>query len=67
MQKAQTQPKPAVPTEAAVLSKAVANAARLWGLSNEVLGKVIGVSGPTKRGSSIITSLTAGPASSKGM
>ena len=47
MQKAQSQPKPAVPTEAAVLSKAVANAARLWGLSNEVLGKVIGVSGPT--------------------
>ena len=47
MQKAQTKPHPAVPAEAAVLSKAVANAARLWGLSNETLGKVIGVSGPT--------------------
>lgn len=47
MQKAQTKPRAAVPTEAAVLSKAVSNAARLWGLSNETLGKVIGVSGPT--------------------
>lgn len=47
MQKAQTRARPAVPTEAAVLSKAVSNAARLWGLSNETLGKVIGISGPT--------------------
>ena len=47
MQKAQVKPNPAVPAEAAVLSRAVSNAARLWGLSNETLGKVIGVSGPT--------------------
>ena len=47
MQTAQTRPKPAVPTEAAVLSKAVANAARLWGLSNDRLGRIIGVSAPT--------------------
>ena len=47
MQTAKTRPKAAVPTEAAVLSKAVANAARLWGISNEVLGRIIGVSGPT--------------------
>ena len=47
MQKTQAQAKPAVPTEAAVLSKAVANASRLWGLSNETLGKIIGISGPT--------------------
>ena len=47
MQKAQVKSKPAIPTESAVLSKAVANAARLWGLSNELLGKIIGVSGPT--------------------
>jgi len=47
MQKAQTRSKPAVPSEAAVLSRAVSNAARLWGLSNDTLGKVIGVSGPT--------------------
>lgn len=47
MQKMQTRARPAVPAEAAVLSKAAANAARLWGLSNEGLGKVIGVSAPT--------------------
>jgi hypothetical protein len=47
MQKTQPKPKSAVPAEAAVLSKAVANAARLWGLSNELLGKIIGVSAPT--------------------
>ena len=47
MQRIQAKAKSAVPAEAAVLSKAVSNAARLWGLSNETLGKVIGVSGPT--------------------
>lgn len=47
MQKTKPKPRSAVPAEAAVLSKAVANAARLWGLSNEVLGRIIGVSGPT--------------------
>ena len=47
MQKVQPQPRSAVHAEAAVLSKAVANAARLWGLSNDLLGKIIGVSGPT--------------------
>lgn len=47
MQKTEIRPNSAVPAEAAVLSKAVANAARLWGLSNEALGKIIGVSGPT--------------------
>ncbi|MFL6768273.1 MAG: antitoxin Xre/MbcA/ParS toxin-binding domain-containing protein [Sphingomicrobium sp.] len=39
--------KATIPSEATVLSKAVGNAAKLWGLSNETLGKVIGVSGPT--------------------
>ncbi|MFL6724707.1 MAG: antitoxin Xre/MbcA/ParS toxin-binding domain-containing protein [Sphingomicrobium sp.] len=39
--------KATIPSEAAVLSNAVGNAAKLWGLSNETLGKVIGVSGPT--------------------
>lgn len=47
MQKVQAKLKPSVPTEAAVLSKAVSNAARLWGLSNDRLGKILGVSGPT--------------------
>ena len=47
MQKIQSKPQSAVPAEGAVLSKAVANAARLWGLSNDALGKIIGVSGPT--------------------
>lgn len=47
MQKTQPKPISAVPAEAAVLSKAVSNAARLWGLSNDRLGKIIGVSGPT--------------------
>ena len=47
MQKTRPKPKSAVPAEAAVLSRAVANAARLWGLSNDLLGKVIGVSAPT--------------------
>ena len=47
MQKAQSKPRPVVPTESAVLSSAVSNAARLWGLSNETLGKIIGVSAPT--------------------
>lgn len=47
MQKTRSDSKPAIPTEAAVLSKAVANAARLWGFSNETLGRIIGVSAPT--------------------
>ena len=47
MQTTQSQPKAAVPTDEAVLSKAVANAARLWSLSNDRLGRIIGVSGPT--------------------
>ena len=46
-QKARARPAPPLPSEAAVLSQAVANAARLWGLSNELLGRIIGVSGPT--------------------
>ena len=47
MQTAKAKPKTAVPTDAAVLSKAVVSAARLWGMSNDRLGKIIGVSGPT--------------------
>ena len=47
MQKTKPEPKSALPAEDAVVSKAVANAARLWGLSNELLGKIIGVSAPT--------------------
>jgi uncharacterized protein (DUF2384 family) len=47
MQKAQAKQGSALPAESAVLSKAVSNAARLWSLSNETLGKIIGVSGPT--------------------
>ncbi len=47
MQKTQAKQGSALPSEAVVLSKAVSNAARLWGLSNETLGKIIGVSGPT--------------------
>lgn len=37
----------ALPTEAAVLSKAVAKTAELWSLTNEALGEVIGVSAST--------------------
>ena len=37
----------AIPSEAAVLSQAVANAARIWSLSNDTLGKIIGVSAAT--------------------
>lgn len=47
MQITQAKSRPAIPTDAAVLTKAVTNAARLWGLSNETLGRIIGVSGPT--------------------
>lgn len=47
MQTTRTKPKAAIPADEAVLSKAVANAAGLWGLSNDRLGKIIGVSGPT--------------------
>jgi hypothetical protein len=47
MQTTQSQPMAAIPTDEAVLSKAVANAASLWGLSNDRLGRIIGVSGPT--------------------
>lgn len=47
MQATRAKSKAAVPTDAAVLSRAVTNAARLWSLSNETLGKIIGVSGPT--------------------
>ena len=44
MQTTRTKPKAAIPADALVLSKAVSNAARLWGLSNEVLGQIIGIS-----------------------
>jgi hypothetical protein len=47
MQNARAKTDSIVPMETAVLSKAVTNAARLWSLSNEMLGKIIGVSGPT--------------------
>ena len=47
MQTTNIKRKPAVPADDLVLSKAVANVARLWGLSNDMLGKIIGVSGPT--------------------
>ena len=47
MQSTHAKPKTAVPTDEAVLSKAVSNAARLWELSNDRLGKIIGVSAPT--------------------
>ena len=47
MQTTRTKPKTAIPTDEAVLSKAVSNAARLWELSNDRLGKIIGVSAPT--------------------
>ena len=47
MQTTRANPKTAIPSDTLVLSKAVTNAARLWGLSNETLGKIIGVSGPT--------------------
>ena len=47
MQKVQSRTRSPIPAEEAVLSKAVSNAARLWGLSNDVLGKIIGVSAPT--------------------
>ena len=47
METTRTRHKAIIPSDAAVLSKAVGNAAKLWGLSNETLGKVIGVSGPT--------------------
>jgi uncharacterized protein (DUF2384 family) len=36
-----------VPDEALVLTVAVARAAKLWDLTNETLGKIIGVSSPT--------------------
>jgi len=36
-----------VPTDEAVLSKAVARAAELWELTNETLGEIIGVSAST--------------------
>jgi hypothetical protein len=36
-----------LPTDAAVLSKAVARAAELWNLTNETLGDIIGVSAST--------------------
>jgi hypothetical protein len=44
MQTTRTKPKQSVPSDTKVLSKAVANTARLWGLSNEVLGQIIGIS-----------------------
>lgn len=44
MQTTRTKPKAAIPSDTLVLSKAVANAARLWGLSNEALGHIIGIS-----------------------
>ncbi len=47
MQTTNVKPTAVSPTDDAVLSKAVANVARLWGLSNDRLGKVIGISGPT--------------------
>ena len=47
MQTTRAKPKTAIPSDTLVLSKAVTNAARLWGLSNETLGRIIGVSGPT--------------------
>lgn len=37
----------AVPTDQQVLSKALARAAELWGLTNETLGEIIGVSAST--------------------
>ena len=36
-----------IPTDEAVLSKAVAKAADLWALTNETLGEIIGVSAST--------------------
>ena len=47
MQTANVKPTAVNPTDDAVLSKAVANVARLWGLSNDRLGRVIGISAPT--------------------
>ena len=47
MQTANVKPTAVSPTDDAVLSKAVANVARLWGLSNDRLGRVIGISAPT--------------------
>ena len=44
MQTARSKPRPSIPSDTLVLSKAVANAARLWGLSNELLGQIIGIS-----------------------
>ena len=44
MQTTRTKPKAAIPSDTLVLSKSVANAARLWGLSNESLGQIIGIS-----------------------
>ena len=44
MQITRAKPKPPIPSDTLVLAKAVANAARLWGLSNEALGQIIGIS-----------------------